>query len=331
MLGLDYSGGRPGGAAIAAAGYRFAMRYLDNGLGGRVNLTAAEFTDLRVHGVEVGLVWETQSSRATQGFAAGQADARAAAAAAQAVGADGWPIYFAVDFDIPDYDASADPLPSLGPVGLYFGGVLTELPLWRVGVYGGFYAVSRVLDAGLASLAWQTLAWSGGQVDPRVHLVQRIGYVTVAGVQCDVNEQRQRYFGQAAASPITTTGGEQMFQFYVRDGARKPDGSYPDDAVLLVIGGTAFPSTYAQLAAKQAEHTAELAGLPQDGPGGFNDVRDTSSALRAAPAKLDAILDALKTSAPGAGATKAEVAQVVDAAFANHDATLTYHQIVSGG
>lgn len=198
MLGLDYSGGRPSGLAVARAGFGFVVRYLPNGLGGgRFNLTAAEAADMRRNGIAVALVWESQANRAAQGREAGIADATMAAAQARVVGCDGLPIYFAVDFDIPDYSpAATSPRAKLGPVGDYFDGVATVLQHSRIGVYGGYYAVSRALDAGLAAWGWQTAAWSGGHVDPRIHLFQRIGAVRVDGVDCDVNEARQDQFGQ---------------------------------------------------------------------------------------------------------------------------------------
>jgi hypothetical protein len=201
MLGLDYSGGRPSGAAVHAAGYGFVVRYLDNGLSGRVNLTAGEVSDMHSAGVAVALVWERkilgQPDRATQGHPAGVADAQAALAQAQAVGLAGSPIYFAVDFDIPDYSPSAtSPRAKLGPVGDYFDGIASVLDHGRIGIYGGYWAVSRALDAGLAAWAWQTVAWSGGHEDPRIHLYQRVGATYVAGVECDVNEARQTNFGQ---------------------------------------------------------------------------------------------------------------------------------------
>lgn len=216
VLGLDYSSGRPSGAAVRAAGYGFVARYLPNGLGsGRVNLSAAEVTDMRANGVSVTMVWESQANRAAAGFSAGQADADYAAGQAKAVGLDGLPIYFAVDFDIPDYSpAATSPRAKLGPVGDYFDGVASVLEHGRVGVYGGYWAVRRVLDSGLAMWAWQTAAWSGGNVDPRIHLFQRIGTVYVAGVACDVNEARQDNFGQNAS------GGNDM----TPDDLISPDG-----------------------------------------------------------------------------------------------------------
>jgi len=202
MLGLDYSAGRPRGSAIRAAGYGFVVRYLDNGLGGHVFLNAGEVADLRSAGVAIGLVFEKKLNppapdRSTEGRGAGIADARAAQAQANACGLAGWPIYLAIDFDIPDYAPnSSDPRAKLGPCGDYLDGAMSVLGRGRMGVYGGFYAVSRALDCGLATYAWQTMAWSGGQVDSRINLLQRLGTVTVDGVECDVNEARKSDFGQ---------------------------------------------------------------------------------------------------------------------------------------
>lgn len=210
MLGLDYSGGRPSGAAVARAGYSFVVRYLVNGLSGRVDLSADEVSDMQANGVAVALTWERkiigQPDRATEGHGAGVADAQAAMAQANGVGLPDNPIYFCVDFDIPDYNpGNPSARAKLGPVGDYFEGVLSVLPRVRVGVYGGFYAVSRVLDAGLADWAWQTAAWSGGREDPRIHLYQRIGTAVVDGVDCDINEARKDDFGQHSTEDIVTS------------------------------------------------------------------------------------------------------------------------------
>ena len=155
MLGLDYSAGRPRGAAIRAAGYGFVVRYLDNGLGEHVFLSADEVKDLRDAGVAIALVFEKKMrqgpDRSTEGRAAGIADAQAADAQATACGLAGWPIYLAIDFDIPDYaPGSSDSRAKLGPCGDYLAGAQSVLGLGRTGVYGGFYAVSRALEIGRA-------------------------------------------------------------------------------------------------------------------------------------------------------------------------------------
>ena len=109
-------------------------------------------------------------------------------------------VYFAVDFDVPDYAPTLPDTPGnahakLGPVAAYFAGIRTTNPAYRVGVYGGFYACSRVLDAGLASMAWQTLAWSGGRRDPRA-VIYQTGQTVLGAADVDVHETSAADFGQ---------------------------------------------------------------------------------------------------------------------------------------
>lgn len=209
-LGLDYSGGRPSGAAVARAGYSFVVRYLANGLSGRVNLSAVEVADMRANGVDVAVVWERkiigQPDRATGGWDAGVADANAAQTQVVLCGVGDLPIYMAVDFDIPDYaPGNPDARAKLGPVGDYLAGAASVLGRARTGVYGGYYTVKRALDAGLVEWSWQTAAWSGGQVDKdRINLFQRLGYALVGGVECDVNEARTDEFGQHPEDDMTS-------------------------------------------------------------------------------------------------------------------------------
>lgn len=209
MLGLDYSAGHPSPAAITGGGYRFVVRYL-SAVGNPKDITAAECAELRAAGVDVALVWETTADRATAGHDAGAADAQNAIVEADSVGLTGWPIYFAVDEDLPDYAPnSADPAAKLGPVAGYLSGVASVIGTARTGVYGGYWTVARALDAGLVTYAWQAAAWSGSNVDARIHLFQRIAGVTVGGIACDVNEARQAHFGQGPHS----LGGNDMAVF----------------------------------------------------------------------------------------------------------------------
>lgn len=325
-LGLDYSSGRPGGAAIRAAGYTFVVRYLDNGITGRTNIDAAEFADLRAAGVDVALVWESAADRATAGHDAGVADAQAAWAAAGALGAGEWPVYFAVDFDIPDYaPAATSPLAKLGPVGDYFVGAASVLPHSRVGVYGGFYAVSRVLNAGLASLAWQTMAWSGGQTDPRVQLLQRTTpAVTVNGVACDVNEQHSPYFGQGLVTSAPPTPGDTVFQF-VCDTSKFATSITPPPSplnlsdkqttnasvLLLLGGGYAVPAAWADVQAKDhtygGDGTGSVLGLDT---AAYQRYVDLDHSVRARDVALAGL-----TPGSGGGATPAQVTAIVDTAL----------------
>jgi hypothetical protein len=227
ILGLDYAGGRPGGNAIMACGYQFVVRYLSDGgpgLPGKL-LTAAEYTDLQRAGVAVCCNWETSATRMLGGYAAGASDAQSAAAVCGSLGHPmDRPIYFSADWDASPAQQTA--------IDAYLDGAASKLggPA-RVGVYGGYWVVKRCLDNGKARWGWQTGAWSGGNVDPRIHLYQRIGYVDVNRVQCDVNEARQLDFGQTllSAPPIPAPGAG------------------PESIPLMEYGQTSPPIKHAQL------------------------------------------------------------------------------------
>jgi hypothetical protein len=198
-LGLDYAGGVPAATAIAAAGYTFVCRYLSPGgagLPGKL-LTRVEYLSLQSAGIGVVLNWETAADRMKAGYGAGVADATAALSVARFLSVpDSRPIYFSADWDATEADQTA--------IDAYLIGAAFVLGVARVGVYGSFYVCQRALDNGTATWAWQAAAWSGGQVEPRAHIYQRIGFAHVDGVECDVNEARQLPdFGQHPHSPIS--------------------------------------------------------------------------------------------------------------------------------
>jgi hypothetical protein len=193
LLGVDYAGGRPSPTSLRANGVTFVCRYLSDGgpsLPGK-QLLSAEAAALKSAGIEIVSNWETSATSAFGGFNAGVADAHVADAAHTAVGGPATrPIYFSCD-----WDETPDQAPT---VAAYFQGVASVIGLSRAGVYGGFWTVSRLLDAGLVSYAWQTQAWSGGQQDPRVAILQdnNAGYLTIDSVQCDVDRALVADYGQ---------------------------------------------------------------------------------------------------------------------------------------
>lgn len=190
-FGLDYAAARPGGAAIRAAGFDFVVRYLSDGgvtLPGKL-LTPAEADDLRAHGVSIAANWETTATRMLDGYGAGVVDARAGLAQVlRCGGRSDRPIYFSADFDVTPQDQQR--------INAYLDGAATVLGRANVGIYGGYWSVSRALDAGSASWAWQTDAWSGGNVEARRSLHQTLRQQVVGGVVCDVNEAGTPDFGQ---------------------------------------------------------------------------------------------------------------------------------------
>lgn len=191
MKGIDYAfGAHPAPAAVKAAGYGFACRYMSaitaNDGNGK-NLQAGELAALLAAGLAVVVVEESTAGRMKDGRAPGVADGQHAQAVTAALGMTGVPVYFACDFDASPADQVA--------INDYLDGAASVIGAGRTGIYGGYYPVKRALDAGRAAWAWQTLAWSGGQWDPRACIRQH-GTVTIGGASCDVDEAMFADFGQ---------------------------------------------------------------------------------------------------------------------------------------
>ena len=185
--------------AFQAAGVTFAMRYLSND--DSKNLHGDEAALLGSAGIDVGVVWETTETRVLAGRAGGAEDAGKAMAQAAACGMpDDRPIYFAVDYDAPDPDKPTIAQYLEGAAGV-LGGVN------RVGVYGGYWVIKYCLDHNSADYCWQTLAWSGGQRDPRAQLYQHRNGVKIGGIDCDLDTAYADDFGQwrVGTAPSSTT------------------------------------------------------------------------------------------------------------------------------
>jgi hypothetical protein len=222
--GLDYAGGYIGGADLAAAGITFVCRYVASG-GTELpdkQLTADEFVDLTNNGIQVVFNWEAGAANALNGAPQGTADALAALTNIRALpGAPTFPVvYFSVDFDATPANQT------LINAYLQAAAVVLGGPQY-VGIYGGYWPLSRALDAGVCNWAWQTEAWSGGNVDARINIMQRnsLGYTTIDGVQCDIDEAHTTNFGQyILATPPPPTPPEP------------PVPSTEDPNILYIVG-----------------------------------------------------------------------------------------------
>lgn len=198
--GVDFSWDRPSPEGLRSAGYTFAVRYLSYSTTGK-NLTAVEASALIAAGVDVVANWENAAGDALEGRARGASDADEAQRQADVAGMPaGRPIYFSVDFDAtPEQQTAIDD---------YFDGVASVLGTSRIGAYGGFYPIKRLLDGQKIAWAWQTYAWSGGRWEPRAQLRQIRNSVIIAGGECDIDEAHADDFGQwgaqgATAGPVT--------------------------------------------------------------------------------------------------------------------------------
>lgn len=187
--GVDYASARADKLAeLRKTGIRFVCRYLST-VGNPKNLTLTELIKCRAVGLEVVTVFETLANRALYGEEAGKADARAALAQLPSPAMKKKAVvYFAVDFD-----ASASEQTVLHA---YFAGAVSVLGRKRVGVYGGYWVVKRLLDSGIVKYAWQTLAWSGGAWDKRAQLRQTSINQSRSGVSVDLDQAVCADYGQ---------------------------------------------------------------------------------------------------------------------------------------
>lgn len=221
LKGVDIAWDRPSTAAIVATGAHWVARYFSPD--GSKNLTAAEVRDYPAAGLSIVTVFESTAGRATQGRAAGIADARLAERQRQAVGLpDGHVHHFAVDSDV-----------SWASVQPYFDGAVSVLGLDRTGCYGGFRVIEGARNYGLGFL-WQTVAWSGGRWSPAATIRQTGGTLLAGAADIDFAEVPD--FGQFPRPssplepdvPMTDDDARKLVSFLLN--ATFPDLQLPDPA-----------------------------------------------------------------------------------------------------
>lgn len=179
MMLLDYSAGKISGAAIKAAGYDGAIRYItDRNSLGTKHTSPAEYSDHVANGLQDWLVYEVNTNDPLSGFNGGVTAAQRALDGANYVG---YPsdrhIFFCFD-----RHALASELP---PWQAYLDGAASVLGVGRVGAYG----FSEAIDAanGHATAFWQ--CGSRTVVRACTNFYQRnTGTAVVGGITCDIND-----------------------------------------------------------------------------------------------------------------------------------------------
>ena len=196
LKGIDYAfAPHPSPSQIKAAGMHWVGRYVSsygpNDTNGK-NLVPAEQKALHAAGLEIILFAEEGASRMLGGSAAGIQDAKHFEAVVKGLGMSG-----AVMFSCADWDAAPG---QQTQISAYLDGAASVVGRDRTGIYGSFYVVRRCLDGGKARYACQTVAWSGGQWEPRAHIRQHL-QVRVGGVSVDLDEAMRDDFGQWPRPP----------------------------------------------------------------------------------------------------------------------------------
>lgn len=162
---VDYAWQRPSLTWLKDHGVHAVGRYIGQDTTGK-NMIRAEVEKLNRAGIYVWTIFEFAAAQATGGARQADIDGELALQQTALLGQpDSAPVYFSVDFDLPDYAPnSTNAREKLGPVGDYFARLQRYFPLHRIGGYGSYYLVNRLREAKLAEWYYQTVAWSGGQV-----------------------------------------------------------------------------------------------------------------------------------------------------------------------
>ena len=197
---LDYAFQHPSVEQLHAAGVTIVGRYLGQAMTEPKNMSAAETRALTDAGIDIFTNFEYGANQVLGGARQAQADVSLFRAQRAAVGMPlGRPCYVAADFDVPDFAPSLPNEPQcakakLGPLWDYWHVWRTEEGPEVSAGYGGYWMLRRLFDAGLISWGFQTVAWSGGQWEPRACLRQT--GVTEFGNGADVDVAERQDIGQ---------------------------------------------------------------------------------------------------------------------------------------
>lgn len=175
---IDYAWSRPTMKWLTDNSVYDVGRYIGQDTTGK-NMTLPEVEELNEHAISVFTIFEYAAAQSTGGAGQGRIDGKLAKSMADDLGQPGGaPVYFSVDFDIPDYDSSADESTrdgarrKLGPVGDYFEELQQFFPTAAIGGYGGYWLCQRLYTAELATWFMQTTAWSAGKKAEHLDLYQ---------------------------------------------------------------------------------------------------------------------------------------------------------------
>lgn len=193
---IDYAWHKPTIKQLKDNKVDIVGRYIGQDNTGK-NLTIPEVKELGNNGIEIVTVFEYGAAQATGGSKQGDIDGKLAVDQTHALGQPyGTPIFFSLDFDVPDYAPNSDnPRSKLGPIADYFEAIQNHVALSWIGGYGDYYALKRLSAANLIRWRWQTLAWSGGQVLDHYDLYQN-GKKFLGLADVDTHEPGQDYIGQ---------------------------------------------------------------------------------------------------------------------------------------
>lgn len=200
---LDYSAKPIPARLIRDAGHLGAIRYISPPREKWMQAkpaTEQETADFKAYALDTAFVWQyggVTNPDCMRGAEGGKADAEAADKQLREIKRTGYPVFFAVDFDITLNQWNQTAVH-------YFKAACEVLGRERVGIYGHSRVCDWAREDGVIGsagdgkyLMWQTISWSRGVVHPQAVLLQNVHNVPgPGGVQVDVNQVLHTYWGQ---------------------------------------------------------------------------------------------------------------------------------------
>lgn len=163
--GADFAWTKPGARELLDAGNSFVLGYISND-GAKDLQNPMDYVNA---GLRAGLVFETYTNRAAEGYGAGYSDGLQSENESNR---RGYPVDAVLFFAV-DYDAQPGDFNAIQEYGNGFNSA-TRRP---VGIYGSFAVIERFVSPGQAPIryGWQAEAWSGNNLSGKANLYQRIG------------------------------------------------------------------------------------------------------------------------------------------------------------
>lgn len=200
--GVDYSFGRPSLPSLKAAGKTFVCRYLSFNPDKSISLP--ELKALHAAGLSVVFNWENTAADMSGGGSNGHTYALAAQRQLNALEVDDdTPVYFSCDTNITSSEQMGNVTAFLQAAATVLGGGK------RVGVYGEYSVVERVVGTSYCQWGWQTYAWSNGRVSSKAHLYQYHNGSQIGGADVDLDRSLKTSFG-AYHNPLPKAGYRMM-------------------------------------------------------------------------------------------------------------------------
>jgi hypothetical protein len=229
---------------LAGAGVKTIIRYYsrDTGLPAK-RLTRKEAEAFVRAGLRIGVVHEAKRGDSIESFtgALGQLDAvYARQYGAKVIGQpEGSAIFFAVDFDAGENEVRDSILPYFKAIADAFA-LSDGLPRYQIGVYGSGAVCGKILDAGLASLAWlaQSTGWSAFKQfrDSNRWALRQMAETSVGEIDCDpdVANVAQPQFGDFTLDLSGSVAGARL-TVIAREGLRLRAGPGTEFDILRVL------------------------------------------------------------------------------------------------